>query len=229
MNLVFQPQPAVLAPVTSGQAFPVRRVFCVGQNYAAHAQEMGPAPPAAPFFFTAWAETAVPGGGVIAYPPATSNYHHEVELVAAIGRGGRDIDEVEALSHVFGYGVGLDMTRRDLQAQAKAAGRPWDAAKNVEQSKPVGSLTPAARFNPTRGAISLSVNGQVRQTGDLADMLWPVGAVIARLSRLWRLEPGDLIFTGTPAGVGPVATGDRIDARIDGLEPLSVEIGGLGT
>jgi fumarylpyruvate hydrolase len=226
MNLVFQPQPPVLIPVTSGEAFPVRRVFCVGQNYAAHAREMGRQEPAPPFFFTAWAETVMPGGGVIAYPPATGDYHHEVELVAAVGRGGRDIDEGAALGHVFGYAVGLDMTRRDLQGEAKGAGRPWDAGKNVEQGKPVAALTPADGFDPARGAISLSVNGETRQSGDLGDMLWPVGAVIARLSRLWRLEPGDLIFTGTPAGVGPVRTGDRIEAKVEGLTPLAVEIGG---
>lgn len=226
MSLVFPARPVVTAPVTTGGLFPVGRLFCVGRNYAAHAREMGRDPDREPpFFFTAWAETIAPDGAVIAYPPATRDYQFEVELVVAIGTGGRNIAVADAMDHVFGYAVGLDMTRRDLQAEAKSMGRPWDTAKNVEQGKPLGTITPAAGFDPARGGIDLRVNGDVRQKGDLGDMIWPVADVIAHLSGLYRLEAGDLIYTGTPAGVGPVVEGDRLEARIDGLRPLSVVIG----
>ena len=226
MTLTFDPAPPVLVPTTTGTLFPVRRLFCIGQNYADHAREMGGDPDRKPpFFFTAWAETVVPGGGTIAYPAGTANYHHEVELVVAICGSGRDVSPETALGLVHGYGVGLDMTRRDLQAAAKTAGRPWDTAKNVEQSKPVGTLSPAAGFDPGAGAITLSVNGHGRQTGDLGHQIWSVAEIIAHISGLYRLEPGDLIFTGTPAGVGPVVTGDVLEAAIEGLEPLSVTVG----
>jgi fumarylpyruvate hydrolase len=206
--------------------FPVRRLFCIGRNYAAHAREMGQNPDREPpFFFTAWAETVVPGGGVIAYPQATADYHHEVELVIAIGHAGRDVAVADAMALVHGYAIGLDMTRRDLQQVAKDGGRPWDVAKNVEQSKPLGLIHPAAGFHPGAGAIALSVNGQPRQAGDLSDMIWSVPEVIAHISGFYRLEPGDLIFTGTPAGVGPVVQGDTLIATIDGLGDLTVVIG----
>lgn len=226
MTLTFEPVPPVLAPTTTGESFPVRRLFCIGRNYAAHAREMGKDPDREPpFFFTSWAESVVPDGSTIAYPQATSDYHHEVELVIAIGRSGRAVSEADALDLVYGYAVGLDMTRRDLQFVARDAGRPWDVAKNVEQSKPLGPIRPAAGFDPSSGAITLTVNGVTRQTGDLADLIWSVPEVIAHLSGFYRLEPGDLIYTGTPAGVGPVAQGDVLVGAIDGLGTLTVTLG----
>jgi fumarylpyruvate hydrolase len=220
------PFPTVLAATSDGGDFPVRRLFCIGRNYAAHAREMGSNPDREPpFFFTAWAETVVPGGGQIAHPPATVDYHHEVELVVAIGGSGRDVAVDQALSLVHGYAVGLDMTRRDLQAEAKAAGRPWDVAKNVEQSKPLGVIRTHPGFHPSAGAVVLSRNGVETQRGDLGDMIWSVPEVIAHVSRFYRLQPGDLIFTGTPSGVGPVAVGDTLVGEIEGLEPLRVTIG----
>jgi fumarylpyruvate hydrolase len=226
VTLTFEPVPPVLAPTTTGESFPVRRLFCIGRNYAAHAREMGKDPDREPpFFFTSWAESVVPDGSTIAYPQATSNYHHEVELVIAIGRSGRAVSEAGALDLVYGYAVGLDMTRRDLQFVARDAGRPWDVAKNVEQSKPLGPIRPAAGFDPSSGAITLTVNGVTRQTGDLADLIWSVPEVIAHLSGFYRLEPGDLIYTGTPAGVGPVVQGDVLVGAIDGLGTLTVTLG----
>lgn len=216
----------ILVATSAGNAFPVRRVFCIGRNYAAHAREMGANPDREPpFFFTAWAETVVPGGGRIAYPQGTADYHHEIELVVAIGESGRNIPIEKALSIVHGYAVGLDMTRRDLQAEAKSAGRPWDVAKNVEQSKPVGKIRSGPDFDPTAGSIVLSVNGEEKQRGDLGDMIWSVAEVIAHISNFYRLEPGDLIFTGTPSGVGPVGVGDSLVCEIEGLETLAISIG----
>ena len=226
MTLTFEPAAAVLAPTTTGEDFPVRRLFCIGRNYAAHAREMGQDPDREPpFFFTAWAETVVPDGSVIAYPQATSDYHHEVELVVAIGKSGRDVSPENALDLVYGYAIGFDMTRRDVQSEAKSAGRPWDAGKNVEQSKPLGPIRPAAGFDHTKGAITLTVNGVTRQTGDLADVIWSVAEVIAHLSKFYRLEPGDLIYTGTPSGVGAVVEGDVLVGAIDGLGALTVTVG----
>ncbi len=227
MTPVFAPPPPVLAPVSDGRAFPVARLFCIGQNYADHAREMGSvATPQAPFFFTKWAQAVVPGGTTIAYPPQTQDYHHEVELVVALASGGRDIAEADALTHVFGYAVGLDMPRRDLQAEAKGKGRPWDVAKNVEQSAPLGAIRPAAEIgHPASGAITLSIDGTVRQRGDLADMVLGVPALIAHVSRFYTLGAGDLIFTGTPAGVGPVRPGERLIGAIAGLDDLVVTIG----
>jgi len=226
VTLAFEPAPTVLAGVSDGEQFPVRRVFCVGRNYADHAREMGSDPDREPpFFFTAWAEAVVPSGTTIVYPQATKDYQFEVELVVSIGRAGRDIAAAEALSHVYGYGVGLDMTRRDLQAAAKKTGRPWDTGKNVEQSKPLGELRLADGFDPGAGAIRLTVNGETKQTGDLSDQIWPVADVIAHLSGLYRLEAGDLIYTGTPAGVGPVVPGDVLVATIDGLAELTITVG----
>lgn len=218
-------RPPVLAPTTDGDEFAVRRVFCVGQNYAAHAREMGADPSRAPpFFFTKPVDAIVPGGAV-PYPSATTNLHHEVELVVALGAGGRDVSVAAAPGLVFGYAVGLDLTRRDLQAAAKAAGRPWDMAKGFDASGPLGLIAPAARIGPLEtGAISLTVNGAARQSGDLSDMIWSVAEIIAALSGLVALEAGDLIFTGTPEGVGPVVPGDRLAARIAGLPDLDVVI-----
>lgn len=223
------PLPPVLAPVAgSDTPFPVRRVFCVGRNYAAHAREMGRDPDREPpFFFTKWAETVVPDGATIAYPQSTENYHFEGELVVAVGAGGRNIQSKDAEKHIFGYATGLDMTRRDLQLEAREKGRPWDTGKNVEQSAPLGLLHPLGETGALNtGRIELKVNGETKQKADLADLIWPVADVIAFLSKLYRIEPGDLIYTGTPAGVGAVVTGDRIDVEIDGLSPLSVTVGG---
>lgn len=227
MTVPCEAPPAVIAATVDGQAFPVRRVFCVARNYADHAREMGGDPDREPpFFFTKWAEAVVPSGTTVAYPRATSDYQFEGELVVAIGKGGRDIPATQALAHVYGYAVGLDMTRRDLQAQAKKYGRPWDTAKNFEQAAPLGLIHPVTQVgHVAAGAIRLTVNGTVRQDGDVADMTWPVADVIAFLSTLYRVEPGDLIYTGTPAGVGPVVPGDVIVVNIDGLESLTVAIG----
>lgn len=228
MTLVFDAPAPTLAATSTGAEFPVRRVFCVGRNYAAHAREMGRDPDREPpFFFTAWAETVVPNGATIAYPPKTKDFHYEAELVVAIGRSGRDIARDDALSYVWGYACGLDMTRRDLQLEARAQGRPWDTGKNVEQSSPLGLIRQAGDgFDPEQGAIRLTVNGETKQTADLADMIWPVADIVSYLSGLYRLMPGDLIYTGTPAGVGAVVEGDLIVVSIDGLEPLEIRIGG---
>ncbi len=198
--------------------FPVRRIWCVGRNYAEHAREMGGDPDRAPpFFFAKPGDAVVPGGGTLDFPPETADLHHEVELVAAIGAGGRAIDRAQALSHVFGYAVGLDMTRRDLQAEAKQAGRPWSFAKGFDQSCPIGAIVRADEIgHPAAGALTLSVDGVPRQSGDLSDMIWPVADAIAYLSRFVALAPGDLIMTGTPAGVGPVRPGERVIGACSG-------------
>jgi fumarylpyruvate hydrolase len=227
VTLVFDPLPPVLARTTNGDDFPVRRVFCVGRNYAEHAREMGKDPDRdPPFFFTKWAETVVPSGSTIAYPTETANYHYEAELVVAIGKSGRHIDAANALDHVYGYATGLDMTRRDLQFQARDKGRPWDIGKNFEQASPLGLIHPASQVgHPATGAISLTVNGDTRQSADIADLIWPVPDIIRFLSTFYALEPGDIIYTGTPAGVGPVVSGDKIVVSIAGLEPTTVTIG----
>ena len=226
MTLLFEPVPPVLAPTTTGDSFPVRRLFCIGRNYAAHAREMGRDPDREPpFFFTGWAETIVPDDRVIAYPQSTSDYHYEVELVIAIGASGRDVSVEDAPWLIYGYAIGLDMTRRDVQLLARETGRPWDAGKNVEQSKPLGPISPASELDASKGAITLDVNGARKQTGDLAELIWSVPEVVAHLSTFYRLEPGDLIYTGTPAGVGPVVEGDVMVARIDGLGTLTATVG----
>jgi fumarylpyruvate hydrolase len=203
---------------------PVRRIWCVGRNYAAHAREMGADDREPPFFFSKPADALVTSGEV-PYPPATRDLHHEVELVVALAGGGRDLAPEAALALVYGYAVGLDLTRRDLQHEAKKAGRPWDMAKGFDHSAPVGPLTRAADCGHLRaGRIALRVNGQLRQEADLADMTWNVGETLAHLSRLVGLQPGDLVFTGTPEGVGAVAVGDVLEAEVDRLTPLSVRI-----
>lgn len=204
--------------------FPVRRIFCVGRNYAEHAREMGMDPARdPPFFFTKPGDAVVPGGGEVPYPSRTNNLHHEVELVVALGRGGRDIAPTEAQSLVYGYAVGLDLTRRDLQAEARRQGRPWDTAKAFDHSAPVSSIVSAARIgHPAHGRIALAVNGVWRQQGDLAEMIWSVPEIVAELSTLFELAAGDLIFTGTPAGVGPLLPGDRAEAEIEGIGRLVV-------
>lgn len=228
-GFVAPPPPRVAVPVTGGEGglFPVRRVYCVGRNYAEHAREMGHDPDReAPFFFMKSPDTLVLDGR-FPYPVATSDVHHEVELVVALGRGGRDISVSQALDHVYGYAVGLDMTRRDLQAVAKKAGRPWEVAKSFDASAPISPIVPAARIgHPDRGAVRLDVNGERRQDGDLADLIWRVDETIAYLSGLFELAPGDLVFTGTPAGVGPVRRGDRLHAHVEGVGELAVEVTG---
>ncbi len=224
MKPAFEPQSPVIVPVDTGEGFPVRRVFCIGRNYAAHAREMGSDPDRdPPFFFTKWAEAVVASGTAIVYPPQTANYHYEAELVVAIGKSGFEIAPEDAAAHIFGYACGLDMTRRDLQNAAKGKGRPWDTGKNVEQSAPIG-LIHANSAVRTSGAITLTKNDEVKQTGDLGDMIWPVADVIAYVSRFYRLEPGDLIYTGTPEGVGPVKPGDRLVVSIAGLSDLVILI-----
>ena len=219
-----------LVPVAGeARGFPVRRIYCVARNYAEHAREMGASGRAAPFFFMKPADAVLPvavgATGRMAYPPKTADLHHEIEMVVAIGRGGRDIDVAAALEHVFGYTVGLDMTRRDLQAELKKQGRPWDIAKGFDQSAPLSTIQPVALVgHPQRGAIGLAVNGVPRQGGDLADMIWSVPEIIAILSEYFELQAGDLIFTGTPAGVGAVQRGDRLEGTIAGLGTLAVDI-----
>lgn len=220
------PTPPAIPVLGTAALFPVRRIYCIGRNYADHAREMGSDPSReTPFFFGKPQDVVVPGGGTVAYPPATANLHHEVELVVALARGGRDIPVAEAEHCIFGYAVGLDLTRRDLQAQAKDKGQPWDTAKGFDQSAPISPITPAAVCgHPLAGAIWLSVNGTERQRGNLDQLIWSVPEVIAHISRYVALAPGDLIYTGTPAGVGPLVPGDRIRCGIDGLGELEVVI-----
>ena len=210
--------------------FPVRRIFCVALNYAAHAREMGKEPkdgkPAEPpFFFTKPADAIVESGAAIPYPGLTKNLHHEIELVAALHKGGADIPAAQALGCVFGYAAGIDLTRRDLQTEARNAGRPWDMSKGFDHSAPIGAIRPAAQIgHPATGRIALSVNGAARQQGDLSDMIWGVADIIAALSRFVALAPGDLIFTGTPSGVGPLVPGDVAEGEIEGVGRVSVAI-----
>lgn len=220
-------EPTTLPVVGSGDGFPVRRIFCVGRNYAAHAREMGHDPDREPpFFFTKPADAVVPSGATIPYPVRTSDLHYEIELVVALSRGGVDIAEASALDHVYGYGVGIDLTRRDLQGEAKKMGRPWDMGKGFDNSAPMTALTPASAIgHPAKGEIWLKVNGETRQKGDLAQQIWNVQETISYLSGLVTLYPGDLIMTGTPEGVGPVVAGDRLFGGIDGLSELTVTIG----
>ena len=210
------------------QTFPVRHIYCVGRNYAAHTREMGRDPDReAPFFFTKAADMIVPGGGRIPYPPRTADMHHEVELVVAIGEGGRDIETARAREHIFGYAIGVDLTRRDLQRMAKEMGRPWDTGKQFANAAPIGAIHPVSEVgHPTSGAITFAVNGVPRQAGDLGDMIWSIEEIIAELSTLYELMPGDLIYTGTPAGVGALVLGDVGEGRIEGLGDLRIEIVG---
>jgi len=225
------PAPATPSvPVVGGGQFPVRRIYCVGRNYAEHAQEMGFTGREPPFFFMKPADSLVNvadgATGTMAYPTQTANLHHEVELVVAIGTGGRDIAAADADRHIWGYAIGLDMTRRDLQNEMKKQGRPWEIGKAFDESAPIGPLHPAANAGDlTRGAITLAVNGAVRQKGDLSELIWSVAETIEVISRAWALQPGDLIFTGTPAGVGAVVAGDLMEATIAGLGTLRVRVG----
>jgi fumarylpyruvate hydrolase len=222
IEFAFPPPPTPSATIAdSDRRFPVHRIYCVGRNYAEHVREMGgDTQREAPVFFTKPADAVVANDAAIPYPPRTANLHHEIELVIAIGRGGRDIHKDRALEHVFGYAVGNDLTRRDLQAASKKQGLPWDTSKGFDCSAPLSAIRPASRGHLSRGRIWLTVNGQPRQESDLAEMIWTVPEVLAELSTLFELAPGDLVFTGTPAGVGPLKPGDRIEGGIDGLEIL---------
>jgi fumarylpyruvate hydrolase len=223
----FEPPPRVTARIAGSDAlFPVRRIYCVGRNYAAHAREMGHDPDREPpFFFGKPADALQPDTAPVPFPDATADFHHEVELVVALGGGGRDIPASGVHSLVFGYGIGIDWTRRDLQAVAKSEGKPWDAAKGFDRSATLGPLHPVAAVgHPARGRIWLTVNGALRQEADLATLIWSVPEVVAALSALFELRPGDLIFTGTPAGVGPVRRQDRIACGIAGLGEISTVI-----
>jgi fumarylpyruvate hydrolase len=229
MTYAISPPPPVTLPIEGSEAvFPVLRVFCVGRNYAEHAVEMGHDPGREPpFFFMKPAVAVVPNGGRLPFPVATDDLHHEVELVVALRTGGANIPVNDALAHVFGYAVGLDMTRRDLQAKAKELGRPWDMGKAFDRSAPIGALRSAETIgHPEAGAIWLRVNGELRQEGDLAQQIWKVPETISYLSTLVELRPGDLIMTGTPKGVGRVVPGDRLHGHIDGMADLEVEYSG---
>jgi len=228
MTYLFDPPtPPSLAIKGRSERFPVRRIYCVGRNYADHVREMGGDPNASPpFFFAKPADALVETGSTLPYPSVTEDLHHEVELVIALAAGGQDIATEAAEEKVFGYGVGIDLTRRDLQASAKKAGQPWEAGKALDQGAPCSALTPAAELgHPRSGRIALTVNGETRQDGDLAQMIWPVPDIIAKLSALFTLAPGDLIFTGTPAGVGALEPGDRAAASIEGIGTLEIAIG----
>lgn len=226
MTSLLFPLPPTVVPIDGEtRAFPVRRIYCVGRNYAAHAREMGADPAAEPPFFFMKPADALVTGARAPYPTDTDNLHHEIELVVAIGRGGWDVTYEQALDLVYGYAVGIDLTKRDRQNDAKAKGQPWERAKAFEASAPITPIFPAERIgHPKAGAVELSVNGELRQRGDLGDLILPVPAIIARLSEVWTLAPGDLIFTGTPEGVGRLARGDRLSGHIAGVTRIDVEI-----
>ncbi|MES2562637.1 MAG: fumarylacetoacetate hydrolase family protein [Pseudomonadota bacterium] len=218
------PGPTTLPVAESNAPFPVGRIYCVGRNYAEHAREMGHDPDREPpFFFMKPADAIVMSGETIAYPQITQDLHHEIEMIVAIGKGGADIPAEKALDHVFGYGVGLDMTRRDIQGEAKKMGRPWEMGKAFDNSAPCTALKTVAMVgHPAKGAIWLKVNGKVTQQGDLSEMIWNVPETIAYLSKLVTLRAGDVIMSGTPAGVGPVKAGDKLEGHVDGVGDLTV-------
>lgn len=226
MAYEFEPAPVPVVPIAGSEnLFPVHRIYCVGKNYAAHVREMGSDSDRDPPCFFMKPADAVTTSGNVPYPPATKNYHYEVELVLAIGKAGRNIPAAQALDHIFGYAIGFDMTRRDLQMASGGLGHPWDTGKGFDHSAPVSAIHRAADTgHPASGRITLQVNGETRQDGDLGDLIWKSAEIIAELSRLYLLQPGDLIFTGTPAGVGAAKPGDRLVASIDGLGNLEVTI-----
>ena len=226
-SFVIDPPAMPSLPIAGdSQRFPVRRIYCVGRNYAEHAREMGHDPNREPpFFFMKPADALLTDGADFPYPPGTKDVHHEIEMVAALKSGGRDIPESEALSHVYGYAVALDMTRRDLQGEAKKMGRPWDTGKGFDKSAPCTDLIPAAKIgHPTKGAVWLKVNGELKQQGDLADLIWSLPEMISYLSHLFELKAGDIILTGTPAGVGPVNTGDVLEGFVEGIGTLKTKV-----
>lgn len=226
MAFVFPPVAVPTLEVAGREAvFPVHRIFCIGRNYAAHAREMGHDPDREPPFFFQKSAGDLLNGRAMQYPAETSDLHHEIEMVAALFEGGERISAEEALGKVFGYGVGLDMTRRDLQGEAKKLGRPWDTGKSFVHAAPCSPLVTVAECgHPSNGAIWLDVNGERRQSGDLNQMIWSVSEQIATLSRFFTLQPGDLIFTGTPAGVGPARRGDRLSGGVEGVGKLEFEV-----
>ncbi|MGD2128253.1 MAG: fumarylacetoacetate hydrolase family protein [Lysobacterales bacterium] len=226
---VFAPGPGPSVPVAGEQLlFPVHRIYCVGQNYQEHAVEMGASGREPPFFFGKPAD-AVCLDAVLPFPPATENLHHEVELVIALAAGGSDIAPTEALERVYGYAVGVDLTRRDLQAAAKKQGRSWTTAKGFDRSAPISAISPVARCgHPEHAAIRLAVNGDLRQSGNTAQMTWKIPEIIAELSRFFELKAGDLVFTGTPAGVGPLLPGDHVECAIEGVGELAFDFGDKG-
>ena len=231
MSYVFAPpQQASVAVFGTTDRLPVRRIFCVGRNYAAHAREMGKDPNREPpFFFTKPADAVVDSGVTVPYPPETENFQYEAELIVAMGKAGRDIPEDEALDHVWGYAVGNDLTRRDLQLAARDKGRPWDLGKAFDRSAVIGPVYPVSKVgHPEKGAITLTVNGEVKQSGDLNELIWSVPEIISILSHSMALAPGDLIMTGTPAGVGPLVAGDTCVVHIDGLGEIETPIGPRG-
>jgi len=225
MNLFELPQTSV--PVAgSRDCFPVRRIYCVGRNYARHVAEMGhDVQRSRPFYFAKPADAIVRSGSTVPYPPRTVDLHHEIELVVAIGRPGREIPVETALDHVFGYAVGIDLTRRDLQHAAKEKGQPWETAKGFDHSAPISAIHPATAIgHPAAGRIWLAVNGEIRQDADLVEQIWNVQESVAELSALFELAAGDLLYTGTPAGVGPLVRGDEVTGGIDGIDEISVRI-----
>ncbi len=225
MSFIFPLEQVSLPIADTDDRFPVRRIYCVGRNYVAHIRETGNDEREPPFFFQKPADALVPSGGEFPYPSRSDNVHHEIELVVAIGKGGADIPVGQGLDHVFGYGVGLDMTRRDLQGVAKKMRRPWEAGKTFDHAAPCSRIVPASKIgHPAEGAIWLKVNGETRQEADLSDQIWNVQETIAHLSELFELAPGDLIFTGTPAGVGPVARGDGLQGGIEGVGDLEITV-----
>ncbi len=225
-DYVIAPPAIVSVPVAGGGSFPVRRVFCVGRNYAEHAREMGSDPNREPpFFFMKPADALLLNGADMPYPPASKDLHHEMELVVALGSGGADISEADALGHVWGYAAGLDMTRRDVQNAAKKEGKPWDMGKGFDFSAPIGLMVPASRIgHPADGLIELKVNGVVRQTSVLSKMIWNVAETIAYLSRMVTLAPGDLIYTGTPENVAAVQRGDVLEGVVAGVGTVRTRI-----
>jgi fumarylpyruvate hydrolase len=226
-SYVITPPPrATIAVTGTDKTFPVRRIWCVGRNYEEHIREMGQDVREPPFFFSKPADAIVPDGGNVPYPPLTKDMHHEVELVVALKSGGRNIKLERALDCVFGYGVGIDLTRRDLQIASRDMKRPWEIGKAFDASAPCGPLQPAAKIgHPSKGRIALRVNGKVRQDGDLAQMIWKVPEVIAKLSEMVELAAGDVIMTGTPSGVAATVVGDKLECEIAGIGQLTVTIG----
>jgi len=230
IEYVFVPPPIPSVEIAgSDQRFPVHRIYCVGRNYADHVREMGSDVKEPPVFFTKPADAIVASGVAVPYPPRTENFHYEVELVIAVGGAGRNIPAAAALDRVFGYAVGNDLTRRDLQGAAKKKGLPWDTGKAFDRSAPVGAIRPASLGHVSQGAIWLKLNGETQQQSDIREMIWSVPEIIAELSTMFELRAGDLIYTGTPAGVGPLKPGDRIECHIDGLPSLTNTIAPTAT
>ncbi len=222
---VIAPPPVVSVPVAGGGLFPVRRIYCVGRNYVEHIKEMGGDVRLPPFFFQKPTDAIVQNGATVPYPGLTKDFQHEIELVLAIGKGGKDIAPEKAHEHVFGLAVGVDLTRRDVQTALRDKGRPWEAGKAFDASAPITAIHPLTGPLPTQGAVWLKVNGQTKQSGDLEQLIWSNAEIVAQLSTLFELFPGDLIYTGTPSGVGPLQPGDAVEGFVEGVDTLSFKIG----